>query len=81
MQKKDQGDGLLGGNDIGNATAERRDAAAVIADLLDVLKVTAGNIRSLGPAGALSRVYEPYTVWLQAVEDVIRKAEGVEVSR
>lgn len=49
---------------------------AAAPDLLDVLRVTAGNIRSLGPAGALANVYTPYEVWLAVVEAAIAKAEG-----
>lgn len=42
----------------------------LIADLVEVLKTTAGNIRSLGPAGAIGREYE---VWLRVVEEAIGK--------
>jgi hypothetical protein len=41
--------------------------------LLDALKTTAGNIRSLGPAGAIPT---PYEHWLRVVDDAIAKAEG-----
>ncbi len=44
---------------------------AAAPDLLEVLKITAGNIRSLGAAGVLP---EPYTVWLSEVESAIEKA-------
>lgn len=43
---------------------------ATIARLVEVLEVTAGNIRSLGPAGDLVPV--PYRVWLAVVEDAIK---------
>lgn len=49
--------------------------AALIAaspTLLDALKVTAGNIRSLGPAGVLGAEYR---VWLRVVEEAIAKSE------
>lgn len=42
-------------------------------ELLEALKTTAGNIRSLGPAGAIR---EPYTPWLGVVEAAIAKSEG-----
>lgn len=48
---------------------------AAAPEMLDVLKTTASNISSLGPAGAL-RVLGPYEIWLQTVEDAIAKAEG-----
>jgi len=40
--------------------------------LLDVLKLTANNLRSLGPAGAIKQ----YVVWLKTVEDAIEGAIG-----
>lgn len=36
--------------------------------LLEIVRVSIGNVRSLGPAGALGPVYEPYTVWLAHLE-------------
>lgn len=39
--------------------------------MLQALKTTALNIRSLGPAGAIQW---PYKVWLSVVEDAIAKA-------
>ena len=45
-------------------------------DLLEALEITAGNIRSLGPAGALAQVLTPYREWLAMVEGVIAKAKG-----
>lgn len=47
---------------------------AAAPELLAVLKTTAENIRSLGPAGAL---YHPYQEWLRVVDEAIVKAEGV----
>lgn len=49
---------------------------AAAPQLLDALRVTASNIRSLGPAGALGRVPMPYTEWLALVDAAIAKAEG-----
>lgn len=43
-----------------------------IARMTEALKTTAGNIRSLGPAGHLDRVPMPYRIWLQVVEEAIR---------
>lgn len=43
--------------------------------MLEALRVTAGNIRSLGPAGALGPVYTPYRTWLKVVDEAIRIAE------
>lgn len=40
-------------------------------DVLAILKTTAGNIRSLGPAGALGALPTPYEVWLAEVEAAI----------
>lgn len=54
-------------------SGKRQEAYAA---MLEVLKVTAGNIRSLGPAGALGTIYAPYTVWLRVVEDAIQLAES-----
>jgi len=44
---------------------------AAAPELLEVLQVTAGNIRSLGPAGAIPH---PYKEWLGAVESAIARA-------
>lgn len=45
--------------------------AAADKEMLEALQVTAGNIRSLGLAGAIP---EPYKIWLSVVEDAIVKA-------
>lgn len=45
------------------------------AAMLDILKTTAGNIRSLGPAGAIEP-YLPYRIWLRGVEEAIELAEA-----
>ncbi len=47
---------------------------AAAPELLEALKTTASNIRSLGPAGALGPTYEPYKVWLEVVDAAIAKA-------
>lgn len=46
------------------------------AEMLAILKVTEGNIRSLGPAGALAHVYSSYEVWLAGVQAAIAKADA-----
>lgn len=51
---------------------QRRALLAQRDELLAALRVTAGNIRSLGPAGALNDAYRP---WLAVVEDAIAFAE------
>jgi hypothetical protein len=43
-------------------------------ELLAALRVTAGNIRSLGPAGGLDAIPDSYRIWLQVVEDAIATA-------
>jgi hypothetical protein len=50
---------------------------------LDVLRVTRGNLRSLGPAGALNALdaSSPYVVWLAKVERAIAALEQAEVVR
>lgn len=55
--------------------AERLDSVLMASapEMLKALETTAGNIRSLGPAGAL---HESYTEWLRVVEAAIAKAEG-----
>lgn len=52
--------------------------AALIASaplFLDVLKTTAGNLRSLH-GSTEGAVYESYSVWLQVVEAAIAQADG-----
>lgn len=43
--------------------------------MLEALRVTEGNIRSLGPAGQLADVYPVYRIWLRVVQEAI--AAGV----
>lgn len=47
---------------------------AAAPEMLAILKTTAGNIRSLGPAGAVP--FAAYEVWLALVDAAIAKAEG-----
>lgn len=63
-------------------TAEQAQAvAALIAqapELLRLVEISIGNIKSLGPAGALGDLpHEPYRVWLAQLEDVRAKALAV----
>lgn len=58
------------GEHVAKANARLICAAPV---LLNVLQLTAENIRSLGPAGALSP-FEPYTQWLDVVTAAIELA-------
>ena len=54
--------------------AEARLMAAA-PELLEALKITRGNIASLGPAGALTP-YTSYQEWLAMVDAAIAKATG-----
>ncbi|MPT23935.1 MAG: hypothetical protein E2577_13645 [Starkeya sp.] len=52
-------------------------AMSAASEMLEALKTTAGNIRSLGPAGALSAApFANYREWLAVVEAAIARAEG-----
>lgn len=55
------------------AAANGRLIAAAPA-MLDALRTTAGNIRSLGPAGAIP--FYPYIEWLRVIEETIEAATG-----
>jgi len=46
-------------------------------EMLGVLRVTEGNIRSLGPAGAIPSTYE---IWLEEVQRVISLAESAKAA-
>jgi hypothetical protein len=65
----------------GPETAEKLKAKAdhykrLNADLLELIRVSIGNVRSLGPAGALAQVHTPYQEWLRQLEAVYTKATG-----
>lgn len=50
---------------------------AAAPDLLEAVRITIGNVKSLGPAGALDDVpYAPYREWLRMLEDTLAKATG-----
>lgn len=51
---------------------------AAVADLLEIVRTTIGNVRSLGPAGALAPVYTPYRIWLAQLEAAYTKATGAQ---
>jgi len=42
--------------------------------MVKILNTTAGNIRSLGAAGALDQVPVPYRIWLEEVEKALTAA-------
>lgn len=54
------------------------DACLIAAapELLEALRITIGNVRSLGPAGALAPVHTPYREWLAQLEAAYTKATG-----
>ena len=55
-----------------------RDAA--LAKAIDALRLTRGNIASLGPAGALAECYTPYRERLLVVEDAIKTINNERMS-
>jgi hypothetical protein len=61
---------------FGAATESEADLAAAAPELLELIRVSIGNVRSLGPAGALAQVHTPYQEWLAQLEAVYTKATG-----
>jgi hypothetical protein len=64
---------------VGSIEREMEANAALIAAapaLYEALATTAGNIRSLGPAGALAPTFECYRPWLEMVEAALAAAQG-----
>lgn len=49
---------------------------AAAPEMYEALKVTRGNVASLGPAGMLADVYSNYTEWLAVIDAALAKAEG-----
>jgi hypothetical protein len=49
---------------------KERDAA------VEALRITRGNVASLGPAGALAQVHTPYREWLAMIDAVISRCEA-----
>ncbi len=52
--------------------------ADVAAELIEIVRMTIGNVRSLGPAGALASVHTPYREWLAQLEAAYAKATGAQ---
>lgn len=80
IRKSLSGSGLLiihSPQDSGLAATRREQDATLIAaapELLEALKTTAGNIRSLHSSTG-GELYAAYTEWLKTVEAAIKKAE------
>lgn len=49
---------------------------ATAPEMLDLIKVSIGNVKSLGPAGALDALPTPYREWLAQLEAIYAKATG-----
>jgi len=62
------------GEIVHTRSEDRQHLFAAAHELLEALKTTAGNIRSLGPAGALGSVPMEYERWLAVVDAAIAKA-------
>jgi len=73
-------DGHRNGIDDANPAAQELAAnARLIAAapmLLEIVQTSIKNVRSLGPAGALASVHEPYSEWLSALEMAYSEATG-----
>lgn len=70
------------GNTVQLGPTALRELLALHDEMLETLRTTRGNIRSLGPAGALDALPEdlpwmPYRPWLAAVEQAIDHAERI----
>lgn len=58
-------------------SSERAQAAVAIANLVRLTTVSIGNIRSLGPAGALDGIpYPPYQEWLGQLKTALDRVGG-----
>ena len=61
------------------AAAELRRLHAVNAELVEQVRISIGNVRSLGPSGALDGIpYAPYLIWLAKLVDVYTKATATQ---
>lgn len=64
----------------GNGSSQAIAAAALLAvgvpGLVEIVRLSIGNVRSLGPAGALAHVHAPYQEWLLALESAYAKVQG-----
>lgn len=56
-------------------TADECEATlAAVAELIDLLRISAGNVRSLGPAGALEALpHGPYGEWLRQLDAALAR--------
>ena len=58
---------------------ELRRLHAVNAELVEQVRISIGNVRSLGPSGALDGIpYAPYLIWLAKLVDVYTKATATQ---
>lgn len=69
----------LAGDHVACDATARANARLIAASpaMLEALRTTAGNIRSLGPAGAIEP-FTPYLEWLRLIEETIALATGEE---
>lgn len=65
--------------DVIGGLVDRQEANAQLIgaapDLLEIVRISIGNVRSLGPAGAIGP-YTEYLVWLEQLEAAYEKATG-----
>lgn len=64
--------------DVFISDADAMLEAAGAPELLEIVRITIGNVRSLGPAGALAQVYTPYREWLAQLEAAYTNATGAQ---
>jgi hypothetical protein len=69
------GDFGLGGTIESEVAARRAELAAAAPELLEALRITAGNLSTLNAARADQGI-APLDAWLAVVEAAIRRAEG-----
>lgn len=65
----------------GPQTEDRERIAMMFAaspELLEIVRISIGNVRSLGPAGALAKCDQPYREWLTKLEAAYYMATGKE---
>lgn len=64
------------GNGVQLGPTALRELLALHDEMLLALRTSAGNVRSLGPAGAIDCApFAPYRLWLAMLEQAIRHAE------
>lgn len=66
---------LWGGSDFSTRAHQEANARAIraVPELLEIVRISIGNVRSLGPAGAIEP-YTDYRVWLEQLEAAYDKA-------